>query len=308
MLPPNLNTLRMFDAAARHLNFRLAADEVHLTQGAVAQQVRRLEADLGRKLFDRHARGLALTEAGRRYHGAVRRALAILEEATDALAPERAKAPRRVSLSVPPSVASKWLVPRLAAFAVAHPEIDLAVSASEALSDFRTDGVDIAIRQGRAPFPDIEMAELLAPLELCAVIGQEAATRLGLGAGMTLAKLVAHPLIQDSHDHWSDVLDAAGLASPPHVARFNQAALCMDAAAHGQGIALAPRLLADSDVAAGRLVVLWRDDRSDRGGFYLISPEPARPNPARDTVLAWLRIEADHRLGDTGATTDGSTA
>lgn len=297
MLPPNLNTLRMFDAAARHLNFRLAAEEAHLTQGAVAQQVRRLEADLGHKLFERHARGLSLTELGRRYHGSVRRALEILEEATDALAPAGLQTTRRrVTLSVPPSVASKWLVPRLAVFSAAHPDIDLAVSASEALSNFRTDGVDIAIRQGRAPFPDMEMTELLAPLELCAVIGPEAAKRFGLGFGSLLSELAKCPLIQDSHDHWSDVLDAASLPRPPHAARFNQAALCMDAAAHGQGIALAPRLLIDTDVMEGRLTILWRDDRADRGGFYLISPEPSRPNPARDSVLAWLREESRRSL------------
>ena len=139
---PNLNSLRMFDAAARHLNFRLAADELHLSQGAVAQQVRRLEADLGHKLFQRHARGLSLTDTGRSYHQPVRQALALIEDATNTLAP----AEQRVTLSVPPSFASKWLVPRLPEFEAAHPGIELRVLAEEALSNFKRDGIDLAIR------------------------------------------------------------------------------------------------------------------------------------------------------------------
>ncbi|HEU00956.1 MAG TPA: LysR family transcriptional regulator, partial [Aurantimonas coralicida] len=88
MRTPNLNALRMFDAAARHLNFRLAAEELNLTQGAVAQQVRRLEADLGQVLFHRKARGLALTETGESYHRPIFRALAIIDDATGKLRPE----------------------------------------------------------------------------------------------------------------------------------------------------------------------------------------------------------------------------
>ena len=103
MRTPSLNALRMFDAAARHLNFTLAAEELHLTQGAVAQQVRRLESELGFKLFERRARGLAFTEVGRRYHAPVRRALAIIDDATRKLRPEST----RVTLSVTPSFASK---------------------------------------------------------------------------------------------------------------------------------------------------------------------------------------------------------
>ena len=117
----------MFDAAARHLNFRLAAEELHLTQGAVAQQVRRLEADLGLSLFHRKARGLALTEIGRGYHISVRRALAIIDDATHKLRPQNTL----VTLSVTMALASRWLVPRLGAFSRSNPDIETKIVVTE---------------------------------------------------------------------------------------------------------------------------------------------------------------------------------
>ena len=166
---PNLNTLRMFDAAARHLTFADAAAELHLTQGAVAQQVRKLEADLGLALFRRHARGLSLTDAGRSYSSPVRQALALIEEATATLRPATTK----ITLSVTPSLAAKWLVPRLSRFAREHPQIALNIRADETLADLRSDGVDLAIRQTAPPFADDLCAICLAKITLCAVASPE---------------------------------------------------------------------------------------------------------------------------------------
>lgn len=137
MRSPNLNSLKMFDAAARHLNFRLAAEELNLTQGAVAQQVRRLESDLGLQLFYCKARGLALTEVGRRYHRPVSRALAMIDDATRKIQPESTS----ITLSSTPSFASKWLVPRLVSFSQAYPTIDVQTVASEGLANHRYLGV-----------------------------------------------------------------------------------------------------------------------------------------------------------------------
>jgi LysR family transcriptional regulator, glycine cleavage system transcriptional activator len=162
---PNLNALRMFDAAARHLNFRLAAEELNLTQGAVAQQVRRLEADLGFKFFHRKARGLALTDTGRSYHTSIRRAISIIEDATQKLQPES----HQIRLSIMPSLASKWLVPRLTSFTEQHSEINLEIVASEELANFKSDGINLAIRLGHPPFSNELNMEFLAPLELSAV-------------------------------------------------------------------------------------------------------------------------------------------
>lgn len=285
MRKPNLNSIRMFDAAARHLNFRIAAEELNLTQGAVAQQVRRLEADLGFQLFYRKARGLALTQIGRDYHGPIRRALTIIDDATQKLRPEST----RVTLSVTPSFASKWLVPRLAGFARSHPDIDVQTVASEELADFQTDGVDFSIRQGRPPFGDGLHVELLAPLDLCAVCSPGYAADAAAIKG--LEDCAAHPLIQDSHNHWAALFESVGLTAPHRTIRFNQTALAMDAAANGQGVALAPKLLVASELAQGKLVALWRDKRPDQNGFYVVCPDLPKPNRARDTVIDWVLAE-----------------
>ncbi|TWC30810.1 LysR family glycine cleavage system transcriptional activator [Pseudomonas sp. SJZ079] len=286
MRQPNLNSLRMFDAAARQLNFRLAAEELNLTQGAVAQQVRRLEADLGVQLFYRNARGLALTETGRSYHAPVRRALALIDEATQKLRPENT----RVTLSVTPSFASKWLVPRLAAFARAHPDIEVQVMANEGLANFQSDGVDLAIRQGRAPFAESLHVELLAPLELHAVCSPGFAAELG--PIERLEDCIAQPLIQDGHNLWASLFEDAGLTARRRFIQFNQTALAMDAAAHGQGIALAPRLLLNVEFEHARLVELWRDTRANQGGYYVLYPRERELDPARDALINWLLAEA----------------
>lgn len=125
-LPP-LNGLRAFEAAARHLNFRLAAEELGVTQGAVAQQVRGLEADLDIKLFDRLPRAIALTTQACGYADHLRRAFELMAEATSALRPE----PLRSTISVTATFAAKWLIPRLPDFAAAHPQLELRILASD---------------------------------------------------------------------------------------------------------------------------------------------------------------------------------
>lgn len=285
MRTPNLNALRMFDAAARHLNFRQAAEELSLTQGAVAQQVRRLEADLGLQLFHRKARGLALTEIGRGYHGPVRRALAIIDEATASLRPQGT----RITLSVTPSFAAKWLVPRLSSFAKTHPDVDLQTVASERLADFQSDGVDLAVRLGRPPFEKGMETTLLAPLNLCAICSPDyAETVASLERFEDFAEL---RLIQDSHAFWEALFDKTGTRSRHRMMQFNQTALAMDAAANGQGIALAPRLLLDDAISKGTLVSLWQDESADQSGYYIVHPVSRKANAARQAVADWILSE-----------------
>jgi len=282
---PNLNALRMFDAAARQLNFRQAAEELNLTQGAVAQQVRRLETDLGLQLFHRKARGLALTEVGRSYHAPVRRALAIIDDATQKLWPES----RRIALSVTPSFASKWLVPRLSRFEAAYPEIELQVIASERLADFRSDSIDIAIRQGPPPSEKGMEAALLAPLDLRAVCSPAFAKKAV--PIKQFEDFAAQRLIQDSHRYWEKLFEEAGAKAEHRILQFNQTALAMDAAANGQGIALAPRLLVEDEISKSKLVALWRDASADRGGYYVVHPAGEKASAARDAVVAWVLSE-----------------
>jgi len=283
---PNLNALRMFDAAARHLNFGRAAEELHLTQGAVAQQVRRLEADLGHKLFHRHARGLTLTDTGRSYHAPVRQALALIRDATDKLAPTV----QRVTLSVPPSFAAKWLVPRLPEFEAAHPDLDLRVVAEESLTDFKRDGIDIAIRQGTRPREAGLQSALLAPVELVAVAAADAA--LTLGDSPELADLAQMTLIQDGHRHWDRLLRQAGLATTGRLLQFNQSALAMDAALNGQGIALVPRIF----LGTQPLKILWQAPPQDDLGFHALwAGTGGRTKAVVDWLLAQPGIRSTRR-------------
>lgn len=283
MRKPKLNALRMFDAAARHLNFGRAADELNLTQGAVAQQIRLLEADLGCLLFVRKARGLTFTPQGAAYHRQIRKALAIIDEATGNLLP----AATTVSISVPPSFATKWLVPRLAEFQSAHPDIDLKIIASERLADFSTDDIDIAVRQShRAEFDGLE-ADKLAPLALCAVCSPQQASEIGSIDG--LQTFADYRLLQDSHGHWETVFTSAGLETPAKMMTFNQTALAMDAAAADNGIALVPRLLLDTDLSRGALAIVWQSDQPVPDAYYVVIPARSAANSAaRDRVKDWL--------------------
>lgn len=281
---PNLNGVRAFECAARHLNFRLAAEELNLTQGAVAQQVRNLEASLGQKLFVRKPRGLELTEKGAAYFKEIHAALTRIDQATARLAPES----RSVVLSVPPSFASMWLLPRLSEFEALHPDIDLQVIASEQLSDFDTDGVDLVVRQASPPFaPNLKSVQL-APLNLVAV-----ASRTYLETAPPTNQLEdfrAHRLLESSHRNWRQLLgsdEEAGKAA--RVSRFNQTALAIAAAHAGRGVAIAPQALIEPDIASGELTVVWRDPAQSATGFHAVAPiNPGRSARDRDHLAEWL--------------------
>lgn len=281
-LPP-LNGLRAFAAAGRHLTFRAAAEELGVTQGAVAQQVRGLEEHLGLRLFLREPRGLAFTEEGRAYHAAVSRAFSQLSDATGALR----SAPSRVTISVTPTFASKWLIPRLSEFTEAHAGIDLRITATERVSSFHADGIDLAVRQGRPPFGASLRADLLFAHKVIAVCSPNliACQELPLDA-VTMSRMT---LLHDTHDLWPKFIEASlgREAARPRGLRFNQTTLSLDAALAGQGIALASRFLVERDLAAGHLV--QPIDSVLEGGmdFYLLGPRQAASD-ASSHVQDWL--------------------
>jgi LysR family glycine cleavage system transcriptional activator len=282
---PSLNALRAFEVAARHLNFRLAAEEMGVTQGAVAQQVRGLEAELGLQLFERHPRTLVLTEPGRGYVTSVRRAFELVSDATAALRPE----PLYLTISVTPTFAAKWLLPRLPSFTARHPDIDLRILASDRLANFQTDAVDIAVRQGRPPFGPGLQAELLFEQVVVAVANPELVKRLGpADVGNNLGK---YALLHDAHNHWPLFLEQAVKGVSPKPAknlRFNQTSLAIDAALAGQGLALAARAFVEDDLNAGRLVQVLRTALPAGAGFYLVTPRRPRHPEAVATVRGWL--------------------
>jgi len=287
-LPP-LNALKVFEVVARHLNFRLAADELGVTQAAVAQQVRGLEASLGIKLFERLPRGLALTHAGRGYGASVRKAFELLTEATQMLRPE----PSHLTVSVTPTFASKWLIPKLGRFTDAHPDIDLRVLASDRLSHFQTDAVDIAVRYGRPPFgPGLNVERLLD--QRIIAVGSPGLLD-ALGKPESFEHLQRYLLLHDAHNFWPQFI-AQVFADPvqavPKNVRFNQTSLAIEAAIAGQGLALASPFFVQDDIAAGRLALVFEHEMATDAGFYLVWPRKARSVPGLADVRQWLLEQA----------------
>jgi len=276
-LPP-LNALRAFEASARHLNFRLAAEELGVTQGAVAQQVRGLEARLGEQLFDRLPRGLNLTEAGRRFHSPLRRAFRLIEGAVDEFSPYA-----QVTISVTPSFASKWLVPRLNDFTARHPDIQVQVDAREKLADFNRDGVDIAVRQSRKPLGKEMQAVPLFSTEFMVVCSPELAQRVTNASDLT-----RQVLLSDSHGLWPLFLERAGLQGKPRMMNFSQTSLAIDAAVSGQGLALANAALVASEITLGRLVCPLDQVLVDDLCFYVVTPQKPRQPDLVAKMRDWL--------------------
>lgn len=276
-LPP-LNALRAFEAAGKRLNFRIAAEELGVTQGAVAQQVRLLEDHLGQPLFRRLSRGLELTPPGVAFLAEVSRAFDTLGEATERLLARVG----HVTISVTPTVAARLLVPRLAALQAALPGFELRTIADEAMPDFDRDEVDLAIGLARPPFPPKVEAVLLVPQDIVAV----ASPALVGDATLPLedAAIADLPLVHHCFDNWAKFLSRSGSLPGP---RFSLTSLAVDAALAGQGAVVASLGFVADDLRSGRLVRL--SDRVLRLGpdYYLVRKRSAGPRAEADLVWTW---------------------
>ena len=279
----NLNSLRHFDAAARHLNLRLAAEELSVTQGAISQQIKLLEQTFQVKLFLRHPRGLSLTEAGARLHQPVREALALVSSAIAKLQSYS----DRVLLSLPPSFAAKWLVPRLARFAEIHPNVDLQIITSGQDPEHLGDTLDLALWQGTAPADGKHRVEQLAPLRMVAVSGPSLIARAPV---LPRASFFAqYPLIEDAQRPWRAWFAAEAPDLDFQQISVSQTALAIDAAEAGQGIALVPDLLVRDALDRGRLVKLREEPADSTQGLYLLHPAHSPDSHAKQVVIDWIR-------------------
>jgi LysR family transcriptional regulator, glycine cleavage system transcriptional activator len=284
---PSLNGLRAFEVAARHLNFRIAAEELGVTQGAVAQQVRGLEAELGLQLFYRQARALALTEAGRAYVANIRKAFDLIADATAVLRPE----PTHFTISVTPTFAAKWLLPRLPDFTDVFPEIDLRIVATDRVSNFQTDAIDLAVRFGQPPFGTALHAELLLEQTIIAVGCPAIVDQLPMESD-----LAATTLLHDSHNLWPQFLALAlyeGSETPTKNLRFSQISLAIKAAIAGQGLALAPWSFVTSDLDTGRLKRWGSVELRTGSNFYLVASRRAKNADTVALVWAWFKRQQE---------------
>ncbi len=283
-LPP-LNALRAFEAAARELSFKRAAAELHVTQGAISHQVRALEQALGLKLFVRLHRALRLTEAGARYLPAVRASFDALDAATRALATKRGAAKLRVS--VLPSFAASWLVPRLGAFRAKHPRIDLTLHSSAALVDLARDPVDVAIRYGAGDYPGLHVEPLMRD-----AIAPVASPRLRLTKPEQLRR---HTLLHDGASAgWRDWLAAAGVRNvdAERGLVFEDSAQLVQAAVAGHGVALARLRLADADLRAGRLVQPFARVTPAPFAYFVVCLRSRAEEPAVRAFRRFVKREA----------------
>lgn len=290
-----LNALRAFEAAARHLSFAKAADELNVTPGALSHQIRGLEEQLSVKLFERKVRAVALTAEGRELLPDLQTGFSHLRTAVEKLALRETS--NVLVLSTPPGFTSKWLAPRLYRFSSAHPEADVRVSSSMALANFRTDGIDAGIRTLSIPAPEIGDLdiELLMEIEYLPVCSP----RLGLkrGSKPTRERLKGVPLIHDESfaamPDWRAWSEAAGLPEMEHMRglRFNSPDHALDAAIQGAGLLLANHMLAYDDLRTGRLVAPFPGMLPSRRGYYLVTPKSRRPHPQVEAMRIWLREE-----------------
>jgi LysR family glycine cleavage system transcriptional activator len=290
-LPP-LTAVRYFEAAARQLSFTKAAQELHVTHSAISHQIKALEEWLGVPLFRRLNRSIVLTEAGQAYVRPVREALEKLGDASRALK-SRDQA-GTLTVSVMPSFAAKFLVPRLGSFRRAHPDIDVRISASEKLVDFAREDVDAAVRYGRGTWPGLRIDRLIRE-NLFPVCSPK--LRRGPVPLKTPADLLNHTLMHDSdwpESMWTRWLAAAGVKADnlKPALSFNYSSLMIQAAIDGLGVALAQEALVRDDLATGRLIRPFDIDMPSDYAYYVVSPEATAERPKVAAFRTWLLTEA----------------
>lgn len=284
-LPP-LNALKAFEAAARHLSVKAAAEELSVTPGAVSQMLKTLELHLGRQLFDRVNRGIVLTEAGRNYLPPVRNAFRQIAEASRRVAAEEETGVLTVSTT--PFFASAWLVPRLGSFRAAYPDIDLRILTGNGLADFTRDGVDVAIRHGLGRYPGLKSEHVLA-VAMIPVAAPSLVARLGKPASP--GDLLGWPLVQDAdRKGWALWFEAQGLteSGPTRGPSFDDPGLLLRALITGQGAGLLPDAMVETDVKEGRLVRLAEAKEIEVFAYYLVYPEPAQGRAKIQAFSSWI--------------------
>jgi LysR family transcriptional regulator, glycine cleavage system transcriptional activator len=295
-LPP-LGALRAFEAAARHLSFSKAADELAVTPAAISHQIHTLEQDLGVTLFHRRNRQVALTASAR----------VLLPGLSDAFAGIHASLRRlrshndtgTLTVTTSPSFAGKWLVLRLGRFQERWPEIDVRISASDELVDLMRGDFDIGIRYGTGRYPGLVVEELMKNevFPACSPRLLEAGPPLRTPEDLRRQALIHDQAIERDPlaPTWAMWMKAAGVKDLPPAAglSFSSSSLALDAAIAGRGVVLAYSTIAAADLAEGRLVRLFPLALPDLFAFYIVTAPGALERPKVRAFRDWLRDEAD---------------
>lgn len=290
-LPP-LNALRAFEAAARHLSFKQAANELHVTPGAVSQQVKSLEETLGVRLFQRLHNSLLLTEEGQTYFPLVRKAFHDLSHATERVAPQRLI--DMLTIGVEPSFAVKWLFPRLGRFRETHPNTDVRISTTTDVEDLLQGRLDLVVQLGGGHYPGLR-SDLLLKEERFPVCSPRLLRHSHLPP-RTPRDLLRYPLLHDEYrSDWRVWLQAHGITAID-VSRgpsFSDESLAVQATIQGQGVALARHLLVDHEIAAGRLIRLFQEGLPCSFSYHLLCPMGSADCSEVEEFRSWMLREVN---------------
>jgi len=296
-LIPGLQALKAFDAASRHLSFSKAARELNLTPAAISHQIKELEEQTGVSLFERTSRSMQLTKAGHILRASVAEALGGLTGAL--LRIRQMENPRQLRVTASPSIAAKWLVPRLDRFLGSHPGSDVRVDVSQSLPDFDRDGLDVAIRFGKGDYPGLEVEKLFEdtvfPVCSPALLSNDRPLR-------EPRDLLRHTLIHLDWEaqgavwpNWRMWMLAAGIKdfNDTRGLHFNQTSLAVQAAVDGNGVALGDSTIVADDIAAGRLVKPFELSLRSPPHFayYLIMTKESAERPIVKAFRDWIVAE-----------------
>jgi LysR family glycine cleavage system transcriptional activator len=284
-LPP-LNTFRFFEAAARHRNFTRAAEELHVTHGAVSQQIKTLEEAVGKRLFVRKAGEMRLTQDGTELLMFVSDAFSKLTEGVQNA--RGIASPRRLTINSHPGFAARWLTPRLNTFSEAHPEIDIRVRTSLTLASFKTGGIDLAIRFGGGEWPELSTHKLMDE-ELIPVCSPNFN---GGKLPLSPEEIAASRLIHDERFPWTIWFKSMGgeasYAPRREGIRFSDASLLIQSAVAGHGVALGRKQLCADELNAGTLLRLTTDSLPIRDAYYAVYPEQHGCRSQVQEFMKWL--------------------
>lgn len=286
-LPP-LNSLRLFEAAARLLSFKAAADELLVTPSAVSHGIQSLEEWLGAPLFERTSRGLVLTTTGQGYYPVVRDALAALAAGSEQASARRGN--RRLAISTAPTFAARWLLPRLPRFRERHPDIDVMIDTAQERIDLTGAAADLAIRMGRGDWDNL-VADRLFPEELVPVCVPGLAARIREIDDIADAMLIHVTTTSEDWTYWAQ---ATGRAIPAasRGMRFDTIQMALDAACQGLGIAIGRKPLVNPELEAGRLQELWPPAVTSNIGYWLVCSPGRAHEPAIAAFRQWVAEEA----------------
>ncbi|MFQ5545550.1 MAG: transcriptional regulator GcvA [Acidiferrobacterales bacterium] len=295
-LPP-LGALQAFEAAGRYMSFTKAADNLYVTKSAISHQIKTLEDYLGVKLFHRSARQLALTQAGEACFPTLKEGFDRLAVALDRVNELETRDVLKISVS--PSFAAKWLVPRLGQFEMLYPDIDVHMCAPIDVANLMREEVDSVIRKGPSQYPGLRVDQLWSELVLpvCSPSLLSGVRALRVPHDLRWHRLIHVDGVEydDAHPDWASWLDAAGLRDidPTRGLRFSLLSLAIQAAIEGRGVALVGSVLVEDDLATGRLVKPFDFDYPDFSHAHcIVTTEVAAKLPRVRAFRDWLLEQA----------------